>query len=243
METPWFASWFDSNFYHTLYQHRDETEAERFIQSLVAHLSPAPGTRVLDLACGRGRHARQLHSLGMQVLGVDLSPASIADANKEAKDGLAFKVQDMRDPFPGKFGLILNLFTSFGYFENTSDNRKVLENVAEALEPNGVFVLDFMNVEKVLRNLVPAESKEMDGVFFEISRALEDGVIVKRIHVNDNGMHEDYAERVQALGRDELEEMMMAAGLELTETWGGYDGAAFDPAHSDRLVMFARHKG
>src|SRR5687768_1289478 len=114
MQGQWFESWFDSPWYPILYSHRDHAEAEAFVENLLKTLAPAPGARFLDLACGRGRHARFIHRRGFDVTGLDLSTASIADARLFEEPGLRFAVQDMRHPFPGTYDYILNLFTSFG---------------------------------------------------------------------------------------------------------------------------------
>ena len=211
MGKEWFASWFDSPYYPILYQHRDYAEAERFIRKLVASLDAPQGALVLDLACGRGRHARFLNQLGLNVTGLDLSPESIADANTFANEQLHFAVHDMRDPFPpsvapsGTFDCILNLFTSFGYFADQSENLRVLRNVRTALSsPSGEFVLDFMNVPRILAGLVPEEEKQLNGIGFHIRRRVEDGFIVKDIHVKDGEKVYDFQERVQAISKPEF---------------------------------------
>jgi SAM-dependent methyltransferase len=240
METPWFESWFDSPYYPLLYQHRDDQEAERFIAKLLGYLQLPAQAQVLDLACGRGRHARYIHAQGYDVTGLDLSPASIHDANLHAAPGLRFGVQDMRDPLPAHYDLILNLFTSFGYFEDPSDNLRVLRNVSAALLPGGTFVMDFFNAEKVLAGLVPSDEKVLQGIHFGITKEVINGIIVKRIHVQDGDQHYDFQERVQALHADLITQLMQQAGLVEYARWGGYDGRPWDPAAADRLVIFAR---
>ena len=101
-KAEWFAEWFDTSYYHILYQHRNDVEANAFIERLVAHLSLKPGSKVLDLACGKGRHAVMFHKLGMEVLGVDLSSNSIQIAKENSCQGLAFDVHDMREVIPNK---------------------------------------------------------------------------------------------------------------------------------------------
>jgi SAM-dependent methyltransferase len=240
MEGLWFESWFDSPYYPLLYRHRDDQEAERFIAKLLGQLDLPAHAHVLDLACGRGRHARYIHAQGYDVTGLDLSPASIRDANLHATEGLRFAVQDMRDPLPGRYDLILNLFTSFGYFEDPADNQRVLHHVASALLPGGIFVIDFLNATKVLAGLVPAEEKTLDGIHFAITRQVENGIIVKRITVTDNGQRHDFQERVQALDAELITALMQNAGLKEFARWGGYDGRPWNAADADRLVIFAR---
>lgn len=236
----WFASWFDSPFYPILYQHRDYREAENFISHLLTSLNPPYSAHFLDLACGRGRHSIFIHQKGYRVTGLDLSPESIADANLYAKDGLQFGVHDMREPLQGKFDYILNLFTSFGYFADTTENLKVLGNVKEALEPGGTFVLDFMNVGSVIPALVPYQEKELDGILFKLSKQVEDGFIVKDIHLTHDNQDHHFQERVQALDRNDFESMFAQVGLEVVDTWGNYNGDKYSRELSPRLIYFCR---
>jgi SAM-dependent methyltransferase len=262
----WFESWFDSPWYPILYSHRDYAEAEAFVEKLLEHLSPGSGARFLDLACGRGRHSRTIHAHGYEVMGIDLSEASIADARlhevpgSEEVPGLEFNVHDMRKPFPDMgmrdltpeqrsrirypnhaqgYSYILNLFTSFGYFEDPKENELVLKNVADALDLGGTFVLDFFNLHKVLREMVPGQEIDKDGAHFSIRKRYEDGFIIKNIEILDEGQTWHFEERVQGLDLPAFEKLFQAAGLEIREVWGDYQGGAFDPDHSPRLILFA----
>ncbi len=234
----WFESWFDSPYYHLLYQHRDEEEAALFLSRLSAFLSIPKTGHLLDLACGKGRHARYLNGLGYEVTGLDLSGNSIEEASKSANDRLHFAQQDMRDPLsPGKYDAVLNLFTSFGYFSDLGDNRRVLRNVYESLKPDGLLVIDFMNAEKVVANLVKQERKELGGVIFHISRRVEDGLIVKTIDFEDGGQSYHFEERVQAIYLKDFEEMLLDAGFELKQSFGNYHLEPFVAAEADRLIL------
>lgn len=239
MQGQWFESWFDSPWYPILYDHRDHNEAEDFISHLLERLEPAACSAFLDLACGRGRHSRYIHAHGFDVTGLDLSPASIADARLHEATGLRFAVQDMRTPFPGRYDFILNLFTSFGYFESRADNLLVLNNVAAALKPGGKFVMDFFNLEVVRRGMVPHSTIEKKGVRFDIHKRVENGIIIKEIDLVDQGQAHHFEERVQALGFEELKSLISAARMQVTDCWGDYQGHAFDLQTSPRLILFA----
>ena len=193
----------------------------------------------MDLACGRGRHSRFIHARGFDVTGLDLSPASIADARLHEAPGLRFGVQDMRKPFPGTYDFILNLFTSFGYFADRADNLKVLRNVVVALRPGGRFVMDFFNLELVLRNMVQQATIEKQGVRFDIRKRVEDGIIIKDIDLVADGQSHHFEERVQALGFEELKALIAKAGMRVTDAWGDYKGHPFDLSSSPRLILFA----
>ena len=78
MEKQWFETWFDTEEYHQLYKNRDDHEASIFIGKLIQFLSPAPNASFLDIACGKGRHAKPINDLGYKVVGYDLSSNSIS---------------------------------------------------------------------------------------------------------------------------------------------------------------------
>ena len=178
----WFESWFDTSYYHTLYSNRDENEAKEFIVNLVEFLKIDPKSKVLDLACGKGRHSLTLNELGFETLGVDLSPNSISIANESKKEGLSFEVHDMREVIEGRsFNAIFNLFTSFGYFEDLKDNDKVLNSISKMLLDDGLLVIDFMNAERIISNLVEKETKTVADITFNISRRFDGTHIFKNI--------------------------------------------------------------
>lgn len=234
----WFASWFNSPYYNVLYQHRDFQEAEQFILRLLERLSPAAQSEFLDLACGRGRHAYFVNKQGYTVTGLDLSAERITEAQSFANDHLTFQVHDMRDPLPGTYDFVLNLFTSFGYFDHQNDNLVVLQNVRKALRPGGMLVLDFLNVGQVVAQLVPEERKQIGDIEVAIHRRLEKGFIVKDIEVVDQGQSHHFQERVQGITRADFGKMFNVAGLEVVDVWGDYAGNAWDEQRSPRLIFF-----
>ena len=114
----WFVHWFNSPYYHTLYKNRDEKEAKIFIDNLVVKLHLKKDSKLIDVACGQGRHANYFHKKGMNVVGVDLSKNSIATAKQSKKKNLQFSIHDMREVYKNNhFDIATNLFTSLGYFE------------------------------------------------------------------------------------------------------------------------------
>ena len=216
-------------------------EAEAFIDTLMDYLNLPRGARALDLACGKGRHSLHLHQKGFEVIGVDLSEESIEAAKLNEEDGLEFFVNDMRNLFwQEHFQLVVNLFTSFGYFHNKEDDQKTISSVANALKPEGIFVLDFLNATKVKANLLAFEEKTIDNVRFEITRSIEKDIIVKRIHIIDEDVELDFEERVDALELSDFESYISTAGLELIGTFGDYNMNPFNSESSDRLILIAK---
>ncbi|MDX2360101.1 MAG: methyltransferase domain-containing protein [Crocinitomicaceae bacterium] len=241
MENEWFASWFDTSYYHILYKNRDDVEAKKFIHRLVDLLSIPKTKKILDLACGKGRHSVTLNELGYNVLGVDLSKNSIDNAKKSVVDGLDFDVHDMREVIQGKsFGAIFNLFTSFGYFDSTADNNRVLSSIHTMLEPNGILVIDFMNAQRIINSLVESEEKMVDGISFAIKRNYDGTHIFKNIQFSDGGHDYDFTERVQALKAEDFEIMLNANNFEILSTFGDFDLAPYNSETSDRLILVAR---
>jgi SAM-dependent methyltransferase len=236
----WFASWFDSPYYHLLYQNRDENEAAGFLTLLTTHLRLPKTAHLLDLACGAGRHSRVLHNLGYRVTGCDLSPNSIREAQEKAATGMDFFVHDMRNPLPGNYDVVLNLFTSFGYFDNVQDNAKVLSSVSNALTENGLLIIDFMNAEKVIRELKMRQEIVRDGITFHIKREVANGKIVKTIAFEAEGQSHFYQEKVQALDLIDFQQLLGNAGFEILETRGNYALENYNPLLSDRLILICK---
>ena len=233
----WYASWFDSPYYHILYKDRDYEEAQLFMDNITNYLNLPENAKILDLACGKGRHSVYLNTLGYDVTGADLSENSIAEASKNTNETLHFQVHDMRVPFEEKFDAIFNLFTSFGYFENDSDNLLTLKAIGESLSEYGFGVIDFMNVNNVIENLVPEETKTVESIDFHIKRYYIDDHIYKEIDFEDQGHKFHFTEKVQALTLQHFENMMEEAGIYLLDTFGSYKLQKFSKKDSERLIM------
>lgn len=234
----WFAEWFDTPYYHTLYKHRDFSEAERFISNLLDYLQLPKEAKCLDLACGKGRHAIFLNKQGYNVTGVDLSANSISEAKAFENDSLRFDVHDMREVYEeNAYDAIFNLFTSFGYFDDDAQNEKVLRSMHKMLKEDGVLVIDFMNAHKTIKNLVAQEVKEVDGIEFDISRKYDGSHIYKNIAFEDDGESFSFQERVQAIKKERFLELFDKVGLKVKDTFGNFSLDPFDAETSDRLIF------
>lgn len=241
MQDEWFSRWFDSPYYHLLYQHHNDDEASVFLDNLFARLLPPPGSRMLDLACGKGRHALYMSRLGFHVTGLDISESSISFARQFEHEGLDFFQHDMRKPFRiNYFDFVFNFFTSFGYFKTDQEHIQTLRNVQRGLRPDGIFVLDFMNAHKVIRNLVQGETKIVGDIPFTIRRHVRDGLIIKSIVLNDQGREMAFEEQVNGFDLPKLQSMFQSAGLDIIGQYGNYDLAEYDQDESDRLILFGR---
>ncbi len=239
--STWFATWFDSSYYHLLYQHRDDTEAQFFMDRLVDYLAPAPDSRLLDLACGKGRHSIYLAQKGYDVVGVDLSPESIAHAQQFEHDRLHFATHDMRQNLAlAPFDYVLNLFTSFGYFPSEGEHVQTLQAMRHSLrDDNSRLVIDFFNAPQVIAQLVLKEEKTLPGITFQLQRYVENGYIVKDIRFEDQGQAYHFQERVRAFDLADFERLLPQANLRLLETFGSYDLQPYEAQHSPRLILLA----
>ncbi len=238
----WFESWFDSAYYHVLYQNRDDTEAKFFLDNITNQLPIFlnHGIKVLDLACGKGRHARYLSSKGFDVTGVDLSQESIIHASQYTNDKLRFEVHDMRAVYKeDHFDIILNLFTSFGYFNSEEENQLVVNAMYENLKQHGFVVIDFFNAVLTLDQLVKQETKILNDISFNIIRHYNEGKIIKAIEFTDRGKKFKFEEKVQALNLYDFERYLSQAGFRVKHTFGDYNLNQYDEKQSPRLIIVA----
>ena len=241
--TPWFASWFDSAHYHRLYNYRNDGEASRFIDALIARLRPAEGADILDLGCGSGRHSKYLASKGFRVTGLDLSPGSITAAKRFETAGLRFRRHDMRVPFGHQeYDGVFSFFTSFGYFDDLAEHLAVVRNMADALRPGGVIVVDYLNVRYAEARVSPEETRTIDGTTYTVTRWSDARHFFKRIVVDDRRQDEpiEYRERVAKFGLDEFRRMFRCCGLRMEQVFGDYTLGAYDTQSSPRTIMVAR---
>ncbi len=241
MRKEWFVEWFDSPYYHMLYKSHDEYEAKKALDNLLHALNLHPGARILDLACGKGRHSRYLAEKGFDVTGLDISTSSISFARQYEHARLAFYQHDMRFPFRANyFDAVMNMFTSFGYFKTDRDHLLTLKNVWKNLRPGGLFLLDFFNSEWVRRNLVRSEIKTIDNIEFHLKRTIRGGHVYKHVEFVLGGRGLDFHERVRLFTLADFQQLIKDSGLELVRTYGGYDLSEFEPLRSKRLIMIAR---
>lgn len=240
---PWYDGWFGSDAYNLVYDHRDEDEAKQLVDFVERELAPAAEARILDVGCGRGRHARAFARRGYRVAGIDLSEESIAEARAQAEaEGLdiPFTQADMRTPYcDGCMDGVVNLFTTFGYFEDDTENERALQAMTTALRPGGWLLQDFLNAPQVRATLTSESTDTANGVTIHQRRWIEAGRINKKITIEHNGTTDTFRESVRLFTLDDFRALYDAVGLELVDTYGTYDG---DPYTEDspRLLLHAR---
>ena len=240
----WYKDWFNSPYYHKLYFDRDDSEAQAFLKRLMQHLKPAEGSRMLDVACGKGRHSKFLSSLGYEVTGIDISPESISNANQFASDSLHFYVHDMRLLFWVKyFDFAFNFFTSFGYFSTRRENDDAMRSIVSSLKPSGIVLFDYLNVHYIEDRLVPNETKNIDETLYEIHRWHDESHFYKKIIVTDPLLGEPliHTEKVAKLSLGDFTDMLSFQGMQVKEVFGDYDLNPYHIRNSPRMIITAQH--
>ncbi len=227
--------------YPLLYAHRDDAGAARELAGLARLLGrPLRGARVLDLCCGTGRHAQLLVEAGARLTGVDLSaPLLACAAARSGLPGHLVRADMRRLPFGQPFDLVLNLFTSFGYFASDEENARALGEMARVLAAGGVVVIDHIHREQLLANLVPEDERAEGGLVIRQRREIRGDRICKEVAVRwPDGRERRFIEDVRLYRPEELETMLAAAGLVAPRIYGSLTGAPFD-ADAPRMVVIA----
>jgi cyclopropane fatty-acyl-phospholipid synthase-like methyltransferase len=237
----WFKDWFDSKYYHILYNHRNDNEAQLFIDNLLTYLKPEKGATMLDLACGKGRHSKYLNAKGFDVTGVDLSGNSIADAKQFETNSLHFYEHDMRRVLSANnFDFVFSFFTSMGYFEKSTDDTKQFNAMHTALKPNGSLIIDFLNTEKSKQNLIATRTIEKENIQFNIKSYFQNGFFNKVTEVIDGDKTCSSHEKVRGFLLADFEQLLQQQNFKIVNIFGDYQLNKFDVTTSDRLIIHAK---
>lgn len=238
------SEWYEKSFgedYLIVYKHRDFGGARREVEQMIGWLNLPAGAEVLDLCCGMGRHSLALAEAGFKLTGVDLSEPLLREARAQAgSEQVTWIRSDMRQlPLDGGFDAVVNLFTSFGYFEDDGEQVKVLREIRRMLKPGGKFIIDFLNPAYVIRHLVPHSSREDGDNLIDEKRRIEDGYVKKDIVLTSkaDGTPRMYNERVKLYPLEKFREMIAEAGLQLDSVHGSYDEGVYDAETSKRMIL------
>jgi SAM-dependent methyltransferase len=234
----WFEQWFGGT-YLEMYPHRDEKDAADAVALIAAHV-PLENIRILDLACGSGRHSDLLRRRAGDAVGLDLSMPLLQRAREYYSPPIPLARGDMRWlPFADScFGMVINLFTSFGYFETDEESELVLREIARVLKHRGRFVIDYLNASFVRDTLVEHEEQTLGGKHVEIERRISnDGRFVfKEMNLIDETR--SFVERVRLFSSSELEHLLVNAGFSIQERFGNYAGDNLTDS-SPRVMLFS----
>ncbi|HET7584618.1 MAG TPA: class I SAM-dependent methyltransferase [Gemmatimonadaceae bacterium] len=238
--SDWFEEWFGEE-YLELYPHRDEREARRAAASIARVAPVPPDARVLDLACGAGRHMGALAEHWWTV-GLDLSPALLRVARSRHIASPLVRADMRALPFrTASFGLVVNLFTSFGYFRDDAQHQRVLDEVGRVTRPGGWFVLDYLNDAYVRATLVPRDERCVGSRSVEQERDItpDRRYVCKTIRLVDEAR--SFTERVRLFTPDELRAMLTRARFTVAHLFGDYGGESHDAA-APRTILVAERQ-
>jgi ubiquinone/menaquinone biosynthesis C-methylase UbiE len=215
------------------------------VEFAIQALRLAPGARVLDIACGVGRHSIELARRGYQVTGLDLSPTLLNIAAERAgRAGVQVNWvrADMREiPFAQEFDAAFNIFSSWGYLESEAEDAKVLAAVARALKPGGAFLLETAHRDRLIRHFQPHTWHEGIGVVVleeSILDLLTGRLLSTHTAIYDDGRQRRWQINTRLYTAAELRRMLESAGFSISQSFGGYDGALLT-LDSPRLILVA----
>ncbi len=244
MKSEWYKDWFNTDEYLVVYKHRDKSEAEHFKNLVLKNVESEKIKFVLDMACGAGRHAISFAEEGFDVTAVDLSENLLNTARSNAKKekvNVNFILSDIRNFHSEKtFDLVLNLFTSFGYFEKDEENAEVIQKAFDLMNTGGWFVLDYFSKNYILNNLIPITVENIAGRQITQIREVKNNRIEKDIRIKSNGNVTNYLESVRLYSKSEIIKMLEKTGFKVIKIFGDFNGSKFDVITSPRLIVFAR---
>jgi 2-polyprenyl-3-methyl-5-hydroxy-6-metoxy-1,4-benzoquinol methylase len=246
----WFEDWFNNPLYLKVYSHRDDAEANLCVETIlgVTGVDKAAGqTSVLDIACGAGRHAFAFARKGLRVSANDLSGFLLETAEKEARTegfSIAFSGCDMRTiRLDRRFDLVVQLFSSFGYFETEQEDREVIRNVSMLLGPQGWYVLDLINPAWLRRHFIPRSEKTTGGLSIIEERTMSVDKVVKKITIRETGRPEiSFIESMKLFVPESIRVLLESEGFEVVRVCGDYRGSEFEKEASPRILLFCRKR-
>lgn len=244
MKTEWYKDWFETKEYLNIYRHRNEVEAEDLVNTIINNVKHSKSDKVLDMACGTGRHSILFAKKGYKVTAVDLSKNMLSVARKKAAAEnleIDFIQSDLRYfAHSGEFGLAINLFTSFGYFETDEENFEIFNTAYKHLQKGGYFVLDFFNKYFVEKNLILESHDSIEKLDVIQKRKIDGLRVVKEITIRDNDHFKKYYESVRMFSQSELVNELTRIGFAIERTFGDFQGNKFDQFSSPRIIIIAK---
>ncbi len=238
----WFVDWFSSEEYLTVYNHRNEADAKQLINLILTQTNIKPPARILDAACGNGRHSIVFAKKGFEVDAFDLSETLLAIAKENSqkeKLKINFYKSDIRKfCIENNYDLICNLFTSFGYFESDSENFAFFSNAFKMLGKTGVFVFDYFNKDYLINNLIAESSKKINDLNIKEIRYIKNERVVKKITIQKQNEKKIYFESVKLYDVETLSNVLKKIGFTINNIFGDYFGNKFEKENSKRLIYF-----
>jgi SAM-dependent methyltransferase len=217
------------------------------IDQILALTQIPPGSHILDLCCGVGRHSLELARRGFKVTSIDRSEEYLQQAREQAqKEGLSIKFirDDMRNfSHPDTYNLVINLYTSFGYFESQNEDQKVASNIYRSLKTDGLLVMEMSSKEVLARVFRERDWREVDGfIWLEERKIINDWSQIQTRWITFKGNRRyDHMFKLRLYSAVELRALLQAAGFAESKVYGGLDGIPYD--HNARRLVTLGLKG
>ena len=237
----WFKDWFASDFYLSVYTHRNDEDAVNFLNNILKHINILPKSKVLDAACGSGRHSIFMAQHNFEVTAFDLSLPLLKIAKGKGEElglDINFFNADMRFVnLNEKFKLILNLFTSFGYFDNDTENFAFIRKAYDMLETGGYYIFDYLNENFVRNNLISQSEKLVNGINIKEKRKINNNRVIKEITIAEKEFIYNFEESVQLYSFNEINTHFNEIGFKTINIFGNYNCDDFSSENSERLII------
>ena len=230
-----------------IFDERRWEQTQEEVTNIVSLLGISPGSSILDLGCGPGRHSLELARRGFSVVGLDRTRTYLEKARKRADiEGLNVEfIQDDMRSFckPKAFNVVVSFFTSFGYFEDAADDRKVVTNVYQSLKDQGVFLIDIMGKEILARRFRERGWHQLDDItVLQERRVCRDwSWIENRWIMIKDGEREEHTVSHRIYSAVELVALLTGCGFDATDVYGDLAGAPYD--HVAKRLIIVAHKG
>jgi len=244
IDRDWYASAF-GRFYPIVYAHRTVEAAAPEIAFAAGCLKLGASDRTLDLCCGNGRHLAGALNYTSRLVGLDYSPDLLRLARGQLGPACALLRGDMRAlPFVDCFDVVLNFFTSFGYFMDQAENEAVAKGLGRALKRNGRFFIDYFNAAHVEATLVPHSVREVESFVITEDRWIdrEHGRVNKATVVcKDESLVARWQESVRMYSFADMVALLRAGGLEIDQVFGNHDGSPFEGTQPRMILVGHRN--
>lgn len=241
MNKEWFKEWFASEEYLDVYSHRNAEDTDDLIKLILSEVRIPENANILDAACGAGRHSIKFAEIGYNVKGFDLSETLLQIAIKAAAErnlSINFVRADLRSFYTDiKFDLVVNLFTSFGYFHTDEENFAFASNAFKMLNDGGYYILDYLNKDYLEQNLIDKTEKIIDDKQIRERRSIAEGRVIKKITITRENENTEFLESVKLYSYKELLNNFEKIGYKKIKVFGDYHGKEFQKESSERCII------
>lgn len=245
--TNWYIDFFTKYYLPFLGHKKNPSKTKKEVGFICRALDLSKKAKILDLACGQGRHSVELARKGYQITGLDLNKNLLNLAKKSAKKkrvGLRLIQSDMRKiPSENEFDAVISMFTYFGYFKKERENLKVLREVFKVLKPGGLFLLDLMNKKWVLQEYLGKTWQEIKKSYILEDRSFDrrrKNYLNKILIITAKKEIRKTFTLVRLYDSFEIKKKLEKIGFLVLKFYGDYNGNKFSPQKSPRMIILTK---